>query len=182
MERRMKARLAVTALLVGAACALPALAQAPAAPGPAVQPLRNAQEQAPDALIGVWKADIAASRYSGPKPRNNIRTFSYTQDGKLLVTSLTLNAEGRVATLNWTVQLDGTPGAEFQDRAGSIPTNVVVLKKQDERTLAMIVSNRGTVALTGSFKLSDDGKTLTYDYGGATSHNTIIYHKWDMAS
>lgn len=178
MRLRILAQLC--AALVTAGGAMNAAAQ-PAAPAAAAAPLRNAQEQAPDALLGVWKADVAASKYAGARPRNNIRTFSYTQDGKVLVTSFSLGAEGRVAMLNWTVQLDGSPGNEFQDRAGSIPTNVVALRKQDDRTLILTVSNRGKVTLTGSFKLSEDGRTLTYTYGATGTENNIIYHKWDMA-
>lgn len=141
----------------------------------------SAEEQAPEALLGAWKADVAASTYAGARPRENIRTFSYTAAGKVLITSLTLGANGRAAMLHWTVQLDGAPGDEFQSFNGSTPTNVVRLKKQDDTTLVMTVSKHGVVTLTGSFRLSADGKTLTYDYGGATGRNVIIYHKWDVA-
>jgi hypothetical protein len=152
---------------------------APAPAGPA--PHSNAQEQAPAALLGAWKVDLAASKYAGTAPKNNIRTFSYTRDGMLLVTSLTLGANGRKGMLHWAVQLDGTPSPEFIDYNGSTPTNVVALKKQDATTLSMTVWKHGAVTLTGSFKLSPDGQTLTYTYGPKGDDNVIVYKKWDMA-
>lgn len=164
--------------------AAPASSQQAAAPAPAAPaPVRNAQEMAPSALLGVWKADIAASRYTGTAPRNNIRTFSYTDQGKVLVTSMTLNAAGRISMLHWAVQLDGTPTLEFISGTGSIPASLVALEKQDETTLNMTVSKHGAVTLTGSMKLSPDGETLTYTYGAPTpgaAQNVIIYRKWDM--
>jgi hypothetical protein len=141
----------------------------------------NAQEQAPEALLGVWKADVEASRYTGTPPRNNIRTFSFTQDGEVLVTSTTLNAEKRISMLHWIVQLDGTPAPEFTSSSRSTPASLVGLKMEDERTFVMTVSKHGAVTLTGQMTLSADGQTLTYVYGSPGGpQNHIVYRRWDM--
>jgi hypothetical protein len=160
---------------------------APAFAAPAAAPARaaptNAQEQAPEALLGVWKADVAASRYTGAAPRSNIRTFSYTQDGKVLVTSITRTAAGRTTMLHWAVQLDGQPGLEFIQANRSVPSSLVGLKKEDERTLVMTVWKHGTVDLTGEMRLSEDGATLTYSYGPpGRAQNVIVYRRWDLES
>ncbi|WP_374572054.1 hypothetical protein [Phenylobacterium sp.] len=179
----MRARLA-TALLAAALSmgwtAASAAQPAPQPAGPAAH--ANAQELAPAALLGAWKADVAASSYAGEPPQANIRTFSFTQDGKVLVTSTTRNSKGRVAMLHWAVQLDGSPSPEFTDYNGSTPTNVVALRMADETTFNLTVWRHGKVTLTGVMKLSADGQTLTYTYGGEGRNNTIIYRKWDMAS
>lgn len=175
---------AALSLAVQLAVAAPAAAQPAAAPAAATAPapVRNAQEMAPAALLGAWKADIAASRYTGTAPRNNIRTFSYTDQGKVLVSSMTLNAAGRQSMLHWAVQLDGTPTLEFMSSTGSIPASLVSLKKESETLLRMVVSKHGEVTLTGTMELSANGETLTYAYGAPGGAQTVIvYRKWDMA-
>lgn len=174
----MKAIASIVAfLLVGSGLATPGLVRAA---DDVVVPA-NAQEQAPEALLGVWKADVEASRYTGTTPLNNIRTFSFTQDGKLLVTSTTLNAEKRISMLHWIVQLDGTPAPEFTSASRSTPASLVGLKMENERTFVMTVSKHGAVTLTGRMTLSEDGQTLTYVYGSpGAPQNHIVYRRWDM--
>jgi galactose mutarotase-like enzyme len=137
---------------------------------------RDARELAPAALIGPWKADIAASTYAHAKPVKEYRTFQYDADGKVLVTFMNINANGEYATGHWAAQLDGTPGLEYHNSAGSIPYNVVSFKKVDDNNFTLVVSRNGAVSIQATYNLSPDGKTLTYAYSG----NTIIYHRWDM--
>lgn len=141
----------------------------------------NAQEMAPEALLGVWKADIDRSHYVNTPPRNNIRSFSYTRNGKVLVTSTTLNTAGGVSMLHWAVQLDGTPAPEYTQVSRSTPASLVGLKMEDARTFVMTVTEHGEVTLVGEMKLSDNGEILTYSYGAPDEEqNNIVYHRWDM--
>lgn len=171
--------------ILAAPLAGPAAAQPAAAPAPAgrITVAANAQEQAPEALLGAWKADIAASRYTGTPPRANIRTFSYTAEGRVLVTSISQNAQGRTSMLHWAVQLDGTPAPEFTQASRSTPHSLVGLKKHDDRTFIMTVWEHGKVTLAGQLQLSEDGQTLTYTYGApGAAQNNIVYRRWDMAA
>jgi hypothetical protein len=162
-------------LCAGGAASLASAQTAPAKTVPA-----NAQEEAPEALLGAWQADVAVSRYTGTPPRSNIRTFSYTDEGKLLVTSLTVNAQGRVSLLHWAVTLDGTPGKEFTQVSRSTPASLVSLKKLNDKNLEMTVYKYGHVDLTGGYRLSDDGQTLTYTYGPPGGpQNNIVYRRLD---
>lgn len=175
---RMLLRLSLTVgILVSALMAAPAMsASAPATPGaPAPEGHRDAREIIPAALIGPWKVDLAASRYAGNKPRVAARTFAYTEDGKVLVTFMTVGANGAYSTGHWAVQADGTPGNEYHSAAGSIPYNVVSLKKINETTLNLTVTRHGKVSIEAVYTLSNDGKTLTYAYG----ENNIVYRRWD---
>lgn len=176
---RMLLRLSLTAgMLVSALMAAPAMsASAPpaAAGGAAAEGHRDAREIIPAALIGPWKVDLEASKYAGNKPRVALRTFAYTEDGKILVTFMQVGANGNYSTGHWAVQADGTPGNEYHSAAGSIPYNVVSLKKINETTLNLTVSRHGKVSIEAVYTLSGDGKTLTYAYGG----NNIVYRRWD---
>lgn len=170
--------LSVTFLAGLALAAAPiALAQQPQPPAPAApQQLRDAREQTPG-LIGMWKADLNASTYGAPaqKPKTALRSFAYTEDGKVLVTFMTLNAAGRYSTGHWAAQVDGTPAVEYHSAGGSIPYNIVNFTKVDDKNFNLIVTRAGRVDIRATYKLSDDQKTLTYAYGG----NTIVYKRWD---
>ena len=131
---------------------------------------RDARELVPPALIGPWKADIAASTYTHTRPVKEYRTFQYDADGKVLVTFMNVNSKGDYATGHWAAQLDGTPGIEYHSAAGSIPYNVVSFKKIDENNFTLAVSRNGVVSIQATYNLSADGKTLTYAYNG----NTVI--------
>ncbi|MEH3107870.1 MAG: hypothetical protein PGN09_11500 [Sphingomonas fennica] len=164
----------VRLLLLIAAAPAAAAAQAPSAPAPAPAAHRNAREQAPAALIGPWKVDLAASRYSGAKPKVATRTFQYTEDGKLLVTFQSVSATGNYVTGHWAAQVDGTPANEYHSAAGAIPYNVVRLWKVDENNLKLTVTRNGKLDIEATYALSPDGRTLTYSYGG----NSIVYRRW----
>jgi hypothetical protein len=153
---------------------------APAPPGaPAVR--RDARESVPAALIGAWKVDLARSTYAGTPPRNHLRFFEYTADGKIMVTFMTLSATGAQSTGHWSVQVDGSPGIEYTRSYGSTPYNIVTLTKADEYTFNLTVARHGVMNQTGTFKLSPDGETLTYTYATGAGNTTVIYSRWDMA-
>ncbi len=160
-------------LLAGAALATlwPAVATAQTAN------LRDAREQAPAALIGYWKVDLDASTYAGNKPRAATRSFAYTEGGKILVSFATLNASGGFSFGHWAAQVDGTPAVEYHSSAGAIAYNEVSLKKVDDHTLNLTVTRHGKVDLEAVYKLSADGQTLTYSYGG----NVLVYRPWTLA-
>lgn len=169
-------------LLAGIALAAAplAFAQQPQVTTPATQApqqqLRDAREQTPG-LIGLWKADLPASTYAAPaqKPKIALRSFAYTEEGKVLVTFMTLGANGRYSTGHWAAQVDGSPAIEYHSAGGSIPYNVVNFTKVDDKNFNLIVTRAGHIDIRATYKLSDDQKTLTYAYGG----NTIVYKRWE---
>ncbi|MBN8831744.1 MAG: hypothetical protein J0G94_14250 [Sphingomonadales bacterium] len=171
----MKSR--IKTLLAGAmiAASLPGTVVSAAGPG---QQLRDAREQAPAGIIGMWKVDLAASTYKGTKPQAAIRTFAYTEDGKILVSFATLNAAGALSSGHWAAQVDGTPAIEYHSSAGALAYNVVTLSKVDDATLGLTVTRHGKVDLQAIYKISPDGKTLTYSYDG----NVIVYRPWNLAN
>jgi len=164
-------------LLAGAALATLWPAVATAQTPAQTTSIRDAREQAPAALIGYWKADLAASTYAGGKPRAATRSFAYTEGGRILVSFATLNASGAFSFGHWAAQVDGTPAVEYHSAAGSIAYNEVSLRKVDDRTLNLTVTRHGKVDLEAVYQLSADGRTLTYSYGD----NVIVYRPWNLA-
>lgn len=161
------------AIALGLAMSIAGAMPAMAAPGAIVT---DAREQAPKGLIGMWKADIAASTYKGPKPQAAWRSFAYTERGKVLVSFATRNAGGVISSGHWAAQVDGTPAIEYHSSARSVPYNVVSWKLVGKGRLELIVSRHGVVDLQATYQLSDDGQTLTYSYGDTT----IVYRRWTM--
>jgi hypothetical protein len=167
--------LTLTVLMSTAASAQPVLA-----PLSEAGERRNAQEQIPGAFIGVWKLDLAASKYETSAPKAQYRIFSYTAEGKFLCDYITLPGKGPQAAGNWAVQLDGTPGNEYTGAYGSTPFAVVTLKKQDESSLYLTAARYGNVFEAGTFSISPDGSTLTFNYTQGAKKDTAVYHRWDM--
>lgn len=179
MKNALAASLALAFVLLGGnALAQSATPPAAAAAAPAVR--KSAWEAAPEALIGNWKLDLAASKYETTPPKMQYRIFDYTADGMVLVHYLTLGANGAQSSGNWAVKLDGSEHVEYTRGYGSTPYAIVTLKKQDESTLYLTVARYGKVFHTGTFKLSPDGQTLTYNYTADGKTNNIIYRRWTM--
>lgn len=158
---------------LGLAASLAVVTPAMAAPGDVIT---DAREQAPDGLIGMWKADLDASTFAGAAPKAMLRSFAYTEDGKVLVSFATHNASGAVSSGHWAAQVDGTPGIEYHSSAGAVPYNVVAWNLVDEGRLELVVSRHGETDLTAMYQLSADGRTLTYNY----DDTTVVYRRWNM--
>lgn len=139
-------------------------------------PQRDPREIAPDALIGYWKADLAASTYPGAKPAAAYRSFAYTEGGKVLVTFVTRSADGRTTFGHWAAQMDGTPAIEYHSNGGSLPWNVVSWKPDAQGRLALTVARQGKPTIEAVYQLSADGKTLTYSY----DKTVVVYRRWTM--
>ncbi|WP_421729559.1 hypothetical protein [Brevundimonas sp.] len=141
---------------------------------------RDARERAPAALLGVWEADIAASTYSTP-PRQHLRSFFYTAEGKLMVSFLTLGADGRQSAGHWAVQLDGTPGLEYFAANGSTPYAEIRLTPVDAQTFTVTNTYAGEQASTASYVLSNEGQTLTITRTPKSGNRSVVvYHRWGL--
>jgi hypothetical protein len=139
----------------------------------------DAREQTPAALLGLWKVDGAASTPASTA-RSQLRSFSLTADGKLMVAFLTIRADGSQSFGHWSLQVDGSPGSEYRSDNRSVPVAEIRFKKVDETTLNLSNTVAGEVKATSVWKLSDNGATLTATRtprGGATT--VTVYKKWD---
>ncbi|MEO4001876.1 hypothetical protein [Mesorhizobium sp. CAU 1732] len=134
---------------------------------------RDARELIAKEFLGVWEADLDQSSFEGNAPLRALRTFQFTEEGKVLVTFMTWPSNGNFSMGHWAAQTDGTPGIEYHIRAGSIPYNTIELTATDERSLDLRVLRHGEESLAATYELSEDGETLNYSYG----QTTIVYNK-----
>lgn len=148
---------------------------APSAPAAEGVP-HDARDQAPAALIGPWKLDLAASTSPDrPQFKSEVRTFQYTAEGRVLVTFMRVQADGSYITGHWAAFADGTPTVEFRGELGSVVWAVVTLKKLNDTTLDVTAMRYGKITVESQYVLSADGKTLTYTLG----KNKMVYRRWD---
>ncbi len=123
---------------------------------------RDAREIAPEALIGTWVLNVARSTYtSGSPPQSQVRNFDYTYDAMILCHGVTVSANGNRSEFHWAVTLDGVEHPEYARNQGATVSALIGFKKKDERTLSITVRHLGDLTLTGEYKLSEDGNTLT---------------------
>lgn len=168
--RRVLSSLLAATLLTGAA---PARAESPP-----VTMMRDAREQVPAALLGVWRADPAASSPSSRPTAIALRSFQYTGEGKILVNFMSVGLDGRQSFGHWSLQVDGSPGYEYRSDNGSTPIAEIRLKKVDALTYNLSNHVGGELQSTATYKLSPDGKTLTLTRHGKSGDTVIVYRKF----
>ena len=160
---------------------MPMAVAQPAAPGnPPNLVRRSALEVIPQALIGTWRLDSAASSYETPAPKAQVRIFDYTHDGMLLCHYVTVLQNGKQTAGNWAVQLDGSPGIEYTRPYGSTPFAVVTLRKESETAFYLTAARFGKIFETGTFTLSADGNVLTFRYRQGEKKDVAVYHRWSL--
>jgi len=170
-----------TAML--APCGAPLLAETPPQPvGKKFQVYqrRDAREQVNPALIGIWKVDTAVSTKTPEGGQTiRLRTFQYTEDAKLLVGLINVYEDGSQLLANWAVHMDGTPGVEYRTDTAATPFAVISMHKISDLQYDFTTSEFGLVQHTGTYTLSEDGKTLTHTRKWSRGDWKVVYHKWN---
>ena len=125
----------------------------------------GAQAQAPKALIGTWKLNVAKSRFNpGPAPKAMTIVYSAAGEGVKIVADIT-PAEG--AAQHW--EMGGKYDGKENPVTGNPAADTVSFKKTDDRTGDSTFKKDGKVTATNHRVLSADGKTLTITSKGVTA-------------
>lgn len=166
----------VTALVISATVLMAQSAQAQGR----VPMIRDAREQTPAALLGVWKVDNSAAPPTAQAARSQLRSFQLTADGKLMVAFITIRADGSQSFGHWALQVDGSSGSEYRSDNGSVPVAEIRFKKVDDTTFNLSNTVGGEVEATSVWKLSDNGATLTATRTARSGAAAVtVYKKWD---
>ena len=116
----------------------------------------SASAQAPDPFLGIWKLDVAKSKFAGPAPKST--TISIEPAGesrKVAVDAVT--ADGKALKWGYTAALNGkdavvTGNPAFDSVSGS---------QAGAREVTVTYKKAGMVVSTLKSVVSADGKTLT---------------------
>jgi hypothetical protein len=129
-----------------------------------------------NSFVGVWKLDVASSKYNpGPAPQKQTRTWETS--GKVMVDSV--GATGKASSYGYTIKGDG----KEYPTVGAIPNaaDLITSKKVDANSYEAKFFKAGKQVEVTTFAVSNDGKTLTIHAKGSSPagdfDNTMVWNK-----
>jgi hypothetical protein len=128
-----------------------------------------------DVELGVWKVDLAKSKYyPGPPPISETRTFTRDKDGVKGVV-LRRTADGREERIEYRADFD-----QEYPVSGTEAYDAVKFRKIDAYTSDAVLSHAGRVFGTARRVISQDGRTMTITFrqeDPSLVKNVVVYSK-----
>jgi hypothetical protein len=123
------------------------------------------QAQAPKALTGTWKLNVAKSKFNpGPAPKSMTVTYAPAADAiKISVDVVWDGGESQ----KW--EMTGKYDGKDYPITGNPAADTASFKRVDDHTGESTFKKGGKVAATNTRVLSKDGKTLTITSTGMTA-------------
>jgi hypothetical protein len=119
-------------------------------------------------IVGNWRLNVEASRFSGPAPQTHVRRYSLGPDGSLIGLAVIVDAEGTPSFLQFAAKPDGKDYPEFDAGSaaqylldGSPPPATYAETPIDSHTVEWTDKYDGQVTFSGRKWVSADGQTLT---------------------
>jgi hypothetical protein len=129
----------------------------------------------PEYLIGIWRLDLARSRYSpGPPPKSETRTYTRDAEGLKGIVQRYL-PDGREETIEYRANFD-----QEYPVSGTDAYDAVTFKRIDARTAQAVLSHAGQVFGIARRVISEDGQTMTITFrreASTTVNNVAVYRK-----
>ena len=121
--------------------------------------------QAPKAMEGTWKLDVAKSSFSpGPAPKAMSITYSSVDKDAIRIVVETMPATGAAQKWEMTARYDG----KDHPVKGNPNADTISIRRIDDLTGESTFKKAGKVTATNRRTLSADGKTLTITSAGTT--------------
>jgi hypothetical protein len=135
--------------------------------------------QAPDPHLGVWKLNLAKSKYDpGPAPKSATSTWEVVAAGTKVSTD-GIAADGTPRRWESITKYDG----KDSPITGANPEGDTVARTRvDERTVRSVTKKGGKVTITQTSVVSPDGKTRTVTTTGVNAagqkvNNIAVYER-----
>jgi hypothetical protein len=131
---------------------------------------------AADNWMGIWKLEVAKSKYSpGPKPRTQMIKFVETKDGTQLISD-GITGDGKTVHSTYVSHFDGTD----VPWTGNPDADMAAPKKIDDNSYENTWKKDGKTTMMTKVAVSADGKTLTVTQTGTNAKgqavkNTAVY-------
>ena len=139
----------------------------------------GAQAQAPKALIGTWKLNVAKSRFNpGPAPKSMTIVYSAAGEGVKIVADIT-PAEG--AAQHW--EMSPTFDGADHPVTGNPDADLISIRRiSDTKGESTFKKKGGKVTSVNVRTLAPDGKSLTIETTGTTAdgkprHDIAVFEK-----
>jgi len=132
---------------------------------------------AADAVVGTWKLNVGASKFSGTAPTSGTRMYSESADGTVLDQKM-VGADGKEMTMHTAIKYDG----KDYPVTGNADADTVAAKVIDARTTHFTMKKGGKTVGTVHRVVSKDGKTLTVNNKGTHTdgkayNDTLVFDK-----
>lgn len=132
---------------------------------------------AADPLFGTWKLNKAKSTPSpgGELPQSYVCTYSDAGDGKIKFEADVVTAQGEKRHPTWVGKRDG----KEIPTTGTLSYDSIINYPAKQGTSGSWVTKKaGKEVRKGSWSLSPDGKTLTWDIRGTDANGKPGQAKW----
>lgn len=116
-----------------------------------------------DPAIGSWKLNVAKSTFTpGPPIKGDTRSYEVNDDGWLIVTTETIQPDGKRTGVRFAAKFDGKPYPQIGRFAPTV--TLITYELVDKRTLKYTqFDTHGKVNSTNTRTVSADGKTMTIE-------------------
>jgi hypothetical protein len=121
----------------------------------------TAGAMAADAVVGTWKLNPAASKFSGTAPKSATRAYVENADGTSLDQKI-VSADGKEMSMHVTIKYDG----KDHTVTGNPDGDAIAAKVIDAHTTEFTLKRSGKAVGTVRRVVSADGKTLTVNNKG----------------
>lgn len=116
-----------------------------------------------DPSLGTWKLNVVKSKFTpGPPIKGDTRSYEVNDEGWLLVTTETIQPDGRRTGVRFAAKFDGKPYPQI----GRFAPTVTLITYQAVDKLTLKYTQRdtsGKVLSTNTRTVSADGKTMTIE-------------------
>jgi hypothetical protein len=132
-----------------------------------------------DPHVGVWKLNVAKSKYSpGPAPTSATTTMVAAGKGMKISVNQVM-ADGTKRQWEYTSNNDGT---EAQVTGNNPEADTIVRSRVNARTQKSVSKKNGKVTITQTSEVSGDGKTRTVTTSGVNAKgekvdNVALYER-----
>jgi len=131
-----------------------------------------------DPQVGMWKLNVAKSKYSGPVPKSVTTNITAAGQGTKVVVDQAL-ANGTVRHWEFTANYDGK---DSKVTGNNPDADTVARTRIDANTVQTVSKKNGKVTTTQMSTVSADGKTRTVTTKGVNAagqqvNNVAIYDK-----
>jgi hypothetical protein len=132
---------------------------------------------AADAVVGSWKLNASASKFSGPALKSATRTYAESADGTVLDQKM-VGVDGKEMSMHTTIKYDG----KDYPVSGNPDADSVSAKVMDARTTHFTMKKGGKEVGTVHRVVSADGKRLTVENKGTHADgkaydDTLVFDK-----
>lgn len=70
-------------------------------------------------IIGTWKLNVEASRFPGPAPQTEVRSYRLAENGVLIGVAVMVDSQGRPNFLQFAAKADGKDYPEFDTKSAA---------------------------------------------------------------